>query len=51
MKLFLKIILSTIIFINSSNAEIVEVFKFTDEEFKTLEVRKVKMLFNNNFIT
>ena len=42
MKLFLKIILSTIIFINSSNAEIVEVFEFTDEEFKTLEVRKVR---------
>ena len=41
MKLFLKIILSTIIFINSSIAEIVEAFEFTDEEFKTLEVRKV----------
>ena len=42
MKLFLKIILSTIIFINSSIAEIVEAFEFTDEEFKTLEVRKVR---------
>ena len=42
MKLFLKIILTSIIFIHSSNAEMIKVFEFTDEEFKTLEVRKVR---------
>ena len=42
MKLFLKIILTSIIFIHSSNAEIIKVFEFTDEEFKNLEVRKVR---------
>ena len=42
MKLFLKIILTTIILIHSSSAEIIKVFEFTDEEFKTLEVRKVR---------
>ena len=42
MKLFLKIILTFIIFIHSSNAEMIKVFEFTDEEFKTLEVRKVR---------
>jgi hypothetical protein len=42
MKLFLKIILTTIIFIHSSNAEMIKVFEFTDEEFKTLKVRKIK---------
>ena len=42
MKLFLKIILTSIIFIHSSNADMIKVFEFTDEEFKTLEVRKVR---------
>ena len=42
MKLFLKFILTSIIFIHSSNAEIIKVFEFTDEEFKNLEVRKVR---------
>ena len=42
MKLFLKSILTFLIFVNTLNAEILNVFEFTEEEFKTLKSRKVK---------
>ena len=42
MKLFLKSILTFLIFVNTLNAEILYVFEFTEEEFKTLKSRKVK---------
>ncbi len=42
MKLFLKSILTFLIFVNTLNAEILNVFEFTEEEFKTLKSRKIK---------
>ena len=42
MKLFLKSILTFLILVNTLNAEILNVFEFTEEEFKTLKSRKVK---------
>ena len=39
---FLKIIISLILFISTSNAEQLKVFEFTEEELTTLEVRKVR---------
>ena len=42
MKLLLKSILTFLIFVSTLNAEILNVFEFTEEEFKTLKSRKVK---------
>ena len=42
MRLFLKIILIFLFNINASYSEVFKVFEFTEEEFKTLETKKVK---------
>jgi len=42
MKLLLKSILTFLIFVSTLNAEILNVFEFTEEEFKTLKSRKIK---------
>ena len=42
MKFFFKIILIFLLNINTSYSEILRVFEFTEDEFKTLKTRKVK---------
>ena len=42
MKLLLKSILTFLIFVSTLNAEILNVFEFTEEEFRTLKSRKIK---------
>ena len=42
MRFFFKIILIFLLNINSSYSEILRVFEFTEDEFKTLKTRKVK---------
>ncbi len=42
MSFFLKFIIITLFLIFSANAEVIKVFEFTEDEFKELEVRKVK---------
>ena len=42
MRFFFKIILIFLLNINTSYSEILRVFEFTDDEFKTLKTRKVK---------
>ena len=42
MRFFFKIILIFLLNINSSYSEVLRVFEFTEEEFKTLKTRKVK---------
>ena len=42
MRFFFKIILIFLLNINTSNSEILRVFEFTEDEFKTLKTRKVK---------
>ena len=48
---FLKIIISLILFISTSNAEQLKVFEFTEEELTTLEVRKVRNAKENTTYT
>ena len=42
MRFFLKIILIFLLNINTSYSEILRIFEFTEDEFKTLKTRKVK---------
>ena len=42
MRFFFNIILIFLLNINSSYSEVLRVFEFTEEEFKTLKTRKVK---------
>ena len=48
---FLKIIISLMLFISTSNAEQLKVFEFTEEELTTLEVRKVRNAKENTTYT
>ena len=48
---FLKIIISLLLFISTSNAEQLKVFEFTEEELTTLEVRKVRNAKENTTYT
>ena len=48
---FLKIIISLLLFINTSNADQLKVFEFTAEELTTLEVRKVRNAKENTTYT
>jgi hypothetical protein len=41
-KIFLRIVLASLMFLSTANAEKVTVFDFTKGEFKTLKVKKVK---------
>ena len=40
--IFLTIILTSITFLSTVNAEKINIFDFTEKEFKTLQVKKVK---------
>jgi len=42
MRFFLKIILIFLLNINTSYSEVLKIFEFTEEEFKTLKTKKVK---------
>jgi len=42
MKFFLTILLASLTFLNTVNAEKINIFDFTEKEFKTLKVKKVK---------
>ena len=48
---FLKIIISLLLFISTSNADQLKVFEFTEEELTTLEVRKVRNAKENTTYT
>jgi hypothetical protein len=42
MKIFLTILFASLTFLNTVNAEKINIFDFTEKEFKTLKVKKVK---------
>jgi hypothetical protein len=42
MKFFLTILFVSLTFLNTVNAEKINIFDFTEKEFKTLKVKKVK---------
>ena len=43
MKKLFKFFITFLTFINIASAEEIKVFEFTEDEFKTLEVRKLKI--------